>query len=310
MELKRPGFVSILGLVLAIIGLYLFLGLDTSPVLIPHSIQIMPIIGGVILGIGFSLMFFDRNIITTGIGFVVFLAMAIVNWVSAGFALGLLVPGLWGKAKSLPVYLAAIILFIGLVMVVSQNPIVYQDEFINQIVDITYENMGAMQEGMQSMMEQEIESMIPTREQINTMVATMLPCDNQTYREQCIQAREALADQMYQQTHSPEYKQELLSRLPKIQITRTQIRQIIAEMPMIHVILKNIQYIVALISTGWFLLYSMSITVPMGILDFFLGFIPKKKESEEELTRKGEENKGEQQGTSKNAKESEGNRVW
>ena len=280
MEIEKPSISAILGMILSVVGLFLFLGINLDPVLIPTGLNVTPLIGGVILGVGLALLFHGRNIITTIITALAFLALAIINWIAIGFAFGILIPGLTGKAKSLPIYLTAILLFVGTVMVVTNNPTTYQNMILDQITNITYENMGSLQSSMQTMMENQIEAMLPSRAQIEQMAESMLPCDNQTYQELCLSARQQLVEQMYQQIHSPEYREQLMSQLPKIEVTKDQIKTMIVEMPLIKMLMDNIQYVIALIKVGWFLVYSLAITIPQSILDFFLSLLPKKEKEE------------------------------
>ncbi len=273
MELEKPGILGIIGAILSIVGVYFFLSLDLEFGLVPQ-IQINPIIGGIIAGIGFSLLIFERNVITTIITGIALMLLGIVNWWSIGFGLGILVPGLTGKAKSLPIYLTALIIFVGTVFVVSSNPDQYRDMFLDNITSMTYENLGNLQEGIRDLASSQIDMMLPSRSDLEGIAASIIPCNNSSIpRDLCLQARENLANQMYEEMHSPEVKDRITENLVNVNVSKSELREYTAQIPMVQKILEHLPYVLAGIRTGWFLLFALSISIPQGILDFFLGLM-------------------------------------
>ena len=271
MELRKPGVAGISGMILSIIGMYMFLGLDLNFTLLPN-IQIMPIIGGVILGIGFSLLFFERNIITTGITSLAILAMSILNWWGIGFSIGLLLPGITGKVKSFPVYLAALLIFIMAVYTISSDPGPYKESFLDNIVNMSYASIP----NVQSVSGQEIEGMLPSMQTVENISKSIFPCNSSNTT--CLAIQNSIAQHIYAQTHSEKVKEELANKLSGMSISKNEVKEFTAQSPIVQEILDNISYIIAGIRVSFFLLFSLAITIPQKILDFFLGLAIKKSE--------------------------------
>ncbi len=274
MKLERPSNLGIAGIILSIIGLYLFLQINLQFSLTNVQIQWMPIIGGLVLGVGLAIIYKEKQLTTTLITFAGFLALAAFNWIAIGFAFGILIPGLIGSGKSLPYYLTAIVIFAVVLAAVSENPRPYQNALLDQITNMTLENSNGLTLGL----ENQVTNFLPSKDQVNQIMNSMMPCNNQTYQQQCIQLRTELANQLYAQIHSPETVQRIKQEIAnQFKVDKPTLEATITQMPMMKELLNNIEYVVAFIEASIFLVYSIAISISVGITGFILGFIPEKK---------------------------------
>ncbi len=279
MEIKLPEPLTIAGIILSLVGMYLLAGINLEFSLTSLRIQWLPLVGTIILGIGLAILYHKRDMLATIITFIGFLAMGIINVLTIGFAFGMLIPGLIGKARSLPNYTAALVIFAVVMVTISNNPIPYQNKLIDQITELAASNV----EGMSLGLENQVERFLPNHDQVNQIVAAMVSCENSTYKEQCLALRQQLADQMYMQIHSPEtinrIKDEIRS---SFKVDKTTIKAMVTSMPMMSMVLDNVAIIYAFMEAGIFLVYTIPLGISLGITEFVLSvFLSKKEESEE-----------------------------
>ncbi|GEM_PF-7108805 len=292
--MKRPSVIGIIGLVLALIGLYLFLDLNLdvfSYMAMPdpmRMIQILPIVGGVLLGIGMAVVIKEKNPILTVASFILFSALAFKNIAAIGFGIGMLVPGLIGIGKHLPTYLAALMVFLSAFITVSADPSMYQDLLVSSLADQVTSSLSGMQDAIASAVENQVNSMLPSRDEIASMVESAMPCNDTATQEMCVSAREQIIDQVYNEIKSQNYSQIIKEKIGEgLSIDKETAKKTIKEIEFVKPLLDNIQWIIAFLETGIFLFVaSIVVNIPQGVTGFLLDIIwkikPRKEEGSEE----------------------------
>ncbi len=293
MEIKKPSIIGIVGLVLALVGLYLFLDLNVdvfsymSMPDIMEALKLTPLIGGILLGIGMAMIIYDRNPILTGASFILFSALAFKNLAALGFGFGIIIPGLFGAGKHLPVYLATLMVFLSAFITVSQDPALYQDVLLSRIADKAMESMSGLGQGIADTVDQAVNSMLPSKSDIEAQLENSMPCNDSATQEICLQARNQLVDQVYNQIHSGNYSDVIREKLAGTSVSEDDLKNMIRKVPLISSMLDNIQWVIATLEAGMFIFVaSILVNISQGITAFFLDLskklIGKKEEKPEE----------------------------